>query len=78
MNEEYITREVYKKIKAMNREQMSRYFCDFYDSVFSEKVNCNLDKIRVKVKKISGIGDVKAEQIVEIVKNCIENQEGDV
>lgn len=77
MNEEYITREVYKKIKAMNREQMSRYFCDFYDSVFSEKVNCNLDKIRVKVKKISGIGDVKAEQIVEIVKNCIENQEGD-
>jgi hypothetical protein len=77
MNEEYITRDVYKKIKAMNREQMSRYFCDFYDSIFNEKVNCNLDKIRVEVKKISGIGDVKAEQIVEIVKNCIEIQEGD-
>ena len=77
MNDEYITRDAYKKIKAMNREQMSHYFCDFYDSVFSEKVNCNLDKIRVEVKKISGIGDVKAEQIVEIVKNCIENQEGD-
>lgn len=77
MNEEYITRETYKKIKAMNRGQMSHYFCDLYDSIFSEKVNCNLDKIRVEVKKISGIGDVKAEQIVEIVKNCIENQEGD-
>lgn len=77
MNDEYITREAYKKIKAMNREQMSHYFCDLYDSVFSEKVNYDLDKIRVEVKKINGIGDVKAEQIVEIVKNCIGNQEGD-
>lgn len=76
MSEEYITREVYKRIKSMNREQMSRYFCDFYDSVFSEKVNYDLDKIRTETKKISGIGDVKAEQIVEIVKNCIENKEG--
>lgn len=74
MSEEYITREVYKRIKSMNREQMSRYFCDFYDSVFSEKVNYDLDKIRTETKKISGIGDVKAEQIVEIVKNCIENK----
>ena len=77
MNEEYITREVYKKIKAMNREQMSHYFCDLYGSVFSEKINCNLDKIRVEVKKISGIGDVKADKIVEIVKDCLENNEGD-
>ena len=75
MSEEYITREVYKRIKSMNREQMSRYFCDFYDSVFSEKVNYDLDKIRTETKKISGIGDVKAEQIVEIVKNCIENKD---
>ena len=59
----------------MNREQMSRYFCDFYDSVFSEKVNYDLDKIRTEAKKISGIGDVKAEQIVEIVKNCIGNKD---
>ena len=75
MSEEYITREVYKRIKSMNREQMSRYFCDFYDSVFSEKVNYDLDKIRTEAKKISGIGDVKAEQIVEIVKNCIGNKD---
>ena len=77
MNDEQITREAYKKIKAMNREQMSRYFCDFYDSVFSEKVNYDLDKIRDEVKKISGIGDIKANQIVEIVKNCTEIKEGD-
>ena len=77
MNEEYITREVYKKIKAMNREQMSRYFCDLYESIHSEKVNYDLNKIRIEVKKISGIGDVKAEQIVVIVKNCTKNEEGD-
>ena len=75
--EEYITRDVYKKIKAMNREQMSRYFCDLYESIRSEKVNYDIDKIRTEVKKISGIGDVKAEQIVEIVKICAKNEEND-
>lgn len=77
MSEEYITRDVYKKIKAMNREQMSKYFCDLYDSIFNEKITPDLKKIRVGVKKISGIGDVKTEQIVQIVKDCLENNEGD-
>lgn len=77
MSEEYITREVYKKIKAMNREQMSKYFCDLYDSIFNEKITPNLEKIRVRVKQINGIGDVKADQIVQIVKDCLENNEGD-
>ena len=77
MSEEYITREVYKKIKAMNREQMSKYFCDLYDSIFNEKTTPDLEKIRVRVKQIYGIGDVKADQIVQIVKDCLENNEGD-
>jgi hypothetical protein len=48
-----------------------------YESIRSEKVNYDLDKIRIEAKKISGIGDVKAEQIVEIVKNCTNNEKGD-
>ena len=34
------------------------------------------DLIRTEVLKIKGIGDVKAEQIVEVVKNCLKNKEG--
>ena len=77
MSEEYITREAYKKIKAMNREQMSKYFCDLYGSIFNEKITPDLEKIWVGVKQINGIGDVKADQIVQIVKDCLENNEGD-
>lgn len=74
---DYITRDMYRQMKSMNREKFCDFLYNLYNNIYEEKCEADLDKIRTEVKKISGIGDVKAEQIVEIVKNCTNNEDGD-
>lgn len=74
---EYIDRATYRRIKAMSREEMSKVICNLYDDAYEEckaKVQPDYEKIRNEVLKIHGIGDVKADQIVEIIKQCFENK----
>lgn len=71
----YITRDMYRRIKSMNREDMCEFLYNLYNSIYEEHSNNNkpdYDSIWKQVQTIHGIGEVKATQIVEVVKECIE------
>ena len=77
---DYISRDMYKQIKGMNRERMCDFLYRLYNEIYNdyiEQTKPDYEKIRSEVLKIHGIGDVKADQIVEIVRQCLENKEGD-
>lgn len=76
---DYITRDMYRQIKSMNREGLCEFLFSLYKSIYEDYeakiLNINYDKIKAEVTKIRGIGDVKAEQIVEIVKTIVNEKD---
>ena len=65
-NKSQISRDTYKKIKAMNREQMN----DFLTGIYQEGVNdsqIDLDELREVIGSVSGIGEVRLNQIMDAI-----------
>ena len=61
-----ISRDTYKKIKAMNREQMN----DFLTGIYQEGANdsqIDLDELREVIGSVSGIGEVRLNQIMDAI-----------
>ena len=76
---DYVTRDMYKKIKAMNREKMCDFLFNLYKEIYADyekDLQPNYENIRSEVLKIHGIGDVKADQIIEIIKANTGKKEG--
>lgn len=74
----YITRDMYKTIKRMDRKNLSDYLYTLYKSIYSDyegKLQPDYDKIYNEVQKIRGIGEVKSKQIVEVVRDCMSNKD---
>ena len=77
MSKSQISRETYKKIKAMNREQMN----DFLTGIYQEGVNdsqIDLDGLREVIGSVSGIGEVRLNQIMDAIAayyNTEDNEE---
>lgn len=74
-----IGRDMYRQMKAMNRRQFTDFLFDLYKNIFEDREKeseLNYENIRTEVMKINGIGNVKADAIVDAMKRCL-NKEGD-
>lgn len=61
-----ISRDTYKKVKAMNKEQMN----DFLTGIYQEGLNdsqFDLDELREVIGSVSGIGEVRLNQIMNAI-----------
>ena len=70
-NKQYvISREMYKKIKGMNREQLQTFATAIYaDGVKSvDTVNIDLDKLREDIGAIKGIGENRLNEIMAVIE----------
>ena len=68
---DYVTQDMYKHIKSMNREQMYDFLFNLYKEIYADyekDLQPDYENIRSEVLKIHGIGNVKADQIIEIIK----------
>lgn len=72
-----IDRDTYKAIKRMDREQMISLLTSVYVSGKKEgsTVTMDLSSIREGISQIKGIGEARLEQIMEVIKNNIEEVE---
>lgn len=70
-NENIIERDVYKKIKAMNRNQLSALLTDMYMSGLcsGETVELNFDNLKADIGAIKGIGNVRLEEIMKVISS---------
>ena len=79
-NKQYaISREMYKKIKGMNREQLQVFATTIYlDGVKSvETTALDLDKLREEIGTIKGIGESRLNEIMMVIEKHTKTQEND-
>ena len=72
-----ITREMYKKIKGMNREQLQVFATTIYlDGVKSvETTTLDTDKLRAEIAAVKGIGESRLNEIMTIIEKNTQIQE---
>lgn len=59
-----INRNIYKSVKNMNREQLSRFLADVYEA---GRRDYDLDELREVIGAVNGIGELRLEQIIEAI-----------
>lgn len=82
--EQCLDRELYRKIKAMKREEMEKTLKNMYqlgyDAALKEGVvELDTNKLREKISKIKGIGEARLNEIMTIIENAVagENDNAD-
>ena len=71
-----LTRDLYRSIKSMNRETMEKTINNIYDmgakdALENAFVDLDIGKIRTEIGAVSGIGEKRLEQIMEIIQRNI-------
>lgn len=77
MASEYIVeKEVYRKIKTMNRKQISALLTDMYMRGMhaGETVELNLDELKSAIGSIKGIGSIRLEEIMRVISSYTINK----
>ena len=74
--ENLLTRELYRKIKSMDKASMEQTLNNVYemgakDALENAVIDLDMDRLRSEIGGISGIGDKRLEQIMEIIKRNI-------
>lgn len=75
-----ISRDMYKRIKGMNREQLQSFATTIYlDGVKSvETVNIDMDKLREAIGAIKGIGESRLNEIMAVIEKHTRTQQSDL
>ena len=71
-----ISRDIYKRIKGMNREQLQGFGTTIYlDGVKSvDTVNIDMDKLREEIGAIKGIGESRLNEIMAVIEKHTRTQ----
>ncbi len=78
--ENLLTRELYRKIKSMDKASMEQTLNNIYemgakDALDNAVIDLDIGKIRSEIGDVNGIGEKRLEQIMEIIQRNI--AEGD-
>lgn len=71
-----LTRDLYRQIKSMNRDAMEKTINNIYDmgakdALENAVIDLDIGKIRTEIGSVSGIGEKRLEQIMEIIQRNI-------
>lgn len=71
-----LTRDLYRQIKAMNRDSMEKTINNIYDmgandALENAVIDLDIGKIKTEIGAISGIGEKRLNQIMEIIQRNI-------
>ncbi len=74
--ENLLTRELYRQIKSMDRSAMEKTLNNIYEMGAKEAlanavIDLDMDRLRSEIGAVSGIGEKRLEQIMEIVQRNI-------
>ena len=78
-----LTRDLYRSIKAMNREAMEKTINNIYDmgakdALANAVIDMDMDKLRQDLSSVSGIGEKRLEQIMDIIQRNIKEADDKV
>ena len=72
-NKEIIDRDTYKKIKKMNREELTKFILQYGDELLGSKgKTIDLPALETELSKIKGIGGKRLEEIMSVIEKFLE------
>ena len=70
---EMIDRDTYKKIKKMNREELTKFILQYGDELLGEQgKTIDLPALETELSKIKGIGGKRLEEIMTVVEKFLD------
>ena len=72
---EIVDRDTYKRIKKMNREELTKFILKYGDELLEQQGNTSsldFSVLEERLSKISGIGSKRLEEIMSVIKQFIE------
>ena len=71
-DKEIIDRDTYKKIKKMNREELTKFILRYGDELLgNEEKTIDLPSLQAELSKIKGIGDKRLEEIMVVIEKFL-------
>lgn len=64
--QEIISRETYKAIKKMSREELQAFLLRYANKLSENQPTIDLREVETEIKAIKGIGDKRAEEIMQV------------
>ena len=72
-NKEIIDRDTYKKIKKMNREELTKFILQYgYELLGSEGKTIDLPALETELSKIKGIGGKRLDEVMKIIERFLQ------
>jgi len=72
-NQEIIDRDTYKKIKRMNREELTKFIIQYGDQLLGEQGKTfDLPALEAELSKIKGIGGKRLEEIMGVIEKFLD------
>ena len=72
-NREIIDRDTYKKIKKMNREELTKFIIQYGDQLLGEQgKTIDLPALEAELSNIKGIGGKRFEEIMVVIEIFLE------
>lgn len=72
-NQEIIDRDTYKKIKKMNREELTKFILRYGDQLLGEQgKKIDLPALEAELSKIKGIGGKRLEEIMVVIEKFLD------
>ncbi len=64
--QEIISRETYKAIKRMSREELQAFLLRYANKLSENQPTIDLREVETEIKAIKGIGDKRAEEVMQV------------
>ena len=72
-NQEIIDRDTYRKIKKMNREEITKFILQYGDQLLGEQgKTIDLPALEAELRKIKGIGGKRLEEIMVVIEKFLD------
>lgn len=72
-NQDIIDRDTYRKIKKMNREELTKFILQYVDELLGEQSKTiDLPSLEMELSKIKGIGGKRLEEIMIVIEKFLD------
>ena len=72
-SKEIIDRDTYKKIKKMNREELTKFILQYGDELLGQEgKTIDLPALEAELSKIKGIGGKRLDEIMTVIEKFLE------
>lgn len=71
MADKVISRDTYRKIKGMSREEMQQFLLSYADNLKADVKEVDMSELRSAIGAVKGIGEKRLDEIMGIIEEYL-------